>query len=98
MKIKRMNRAIVDKREVSATEERKLGTNSWFVAPGVWRLKDMFVNVFIIQNREGTEWVLVDAGLKTTGPKLKSLVENIFGSTGGCTGLLPSHGKTLSHR
>ena len=77
-----MNRAIVDNRELSATEERSLGSNEWLVAPGVYRMKDLFVNVFIIQNREGTDWVLVDAGLKTSAPKIKKLVEAVFGSTG----------------
>ncbi len=77
-----MNRTLVDRRELSATEERKLSSNAWVVAPGVWRLKDLFVNVFIIQNTEGTEWVLVDSGLKTTAHKIKTLVEDIFGSRG----------------
>jgi glyoxylase-like metal-dependent hydrolase (beta-lactamase superfamily II) len=77
-----MNRTLVDKRELSATEERSIRTNSWVVAPGVWRLKDIFVNVFIIQNREGTEWVLVDTGLKTTGTKIMDLAKEIFGSRG----------------
>lgn len=74
-----MNRAIVDRREQSATEERSIATNAWLVAPGVWRLKDIFVNVFIIQNREGTEWVLVDTGLKSTAAKLRTLVADVFG-------------------
>ncbi len=73
-----MNRTLADKREVSSTEERAIGTNSWLVAPGVWRLKDIFVNMFIIQNRDGTEWVLVDAGLKTSPKKIKILAETIF--------------------
>jgi glyoxylase-like metal-dependent hydrolase (beta-lactamase superfamily II) len=77
-----MNRTLVNKRELSATEERRIGSNSWLVAPGVWRLKDIFVNVFIIQNREGTEWILVDAGLKTTAEKVRTLAKEIFGSRG----------------
>jgi glyoxylase-like metal-dependent hydrolase (beta-lactamase superfamily II) len=78
-KEKNMNQAIVDRREQSATAERTIGSNSWLVAPGVWRLKDIFVNVYFIQNREGTEWVLVDAGLKTTAPKIRNLVTELFG-------------------
>lgn len=74
-----MNRTLVDRRELSATEERSISTNSWLVAPGVWRLKDLFVNVFIIQNREGTEWILVDTGLKSTASKLRTLVTELFG-------------------
>ena len=49
-----MNRTLVEQRELSATEERELYNNVYVVAPGVWRLKDIFVNMFIIQNREGT--------------------------------------------
>jgi glyoxylase-like metal-dependent hydrolase (beta-lactamase superfamily II) len=74
-----MNRALVERREQSATEERSVATNSWLVAPGVWRLKDIFVNVYIIQNREGTEWVMVDAGLKSTAAKVRTLVADLFG-------------------
>lgn len=74
-----MNRTLVDRREASATEERVIGSNSWLVAPGVWRLKDIFVNVFLIQDREGTGWVMVDAGLKSTATKLRTLVAELFG-------------------
>lgn len=74
-----MNRALVDRREQSATEERSISTNSWLVAPGVYRLKDIFVNVYLIQDREGLGWVLVDAGLKSTAAKLRTLVADLFG-------------------
>ena len=77
-----MNRTLVEKREQSATTEMSISSNSWLVAPGVYRLKDIFVNVFIIQNREATEWVLVDTGLKTTASKIRTLVKDIFGSSG----------------
>jgi glyoxylase-like metal-dependent hydrolase (beta-lactamase superfamily II) len=77
-----MNQTLVQRREKSATEERSVGSNSWVVAPGVWRLKDLFVNIYIIQNREGTEWVLVDTGLKTTAGKIRELVNTLFGSYG----------------
>lgn len=77
-----MNRKLIEKREQSATEERNLSGNIFAVAPGVWRLKDIFVNVFIIQNQESTGWILVDAGLKTTGPKIKKMVTEVFGSAG----------------
>jgi glyoxylase-like metal-dependent hydrolase (beta-lactamase superfamily II) len=77
-----MNKTLVKKREVSATEERELSRNVFLVAPGVWRMKDIFVNVFIIQNREATDWVLVDAGLSTSAPKIKAMVAELFGSSG----------------
>ena len=77
-----MNKALVDRRELSATSERELSRNVFLVAPGVWRMKDLFVNVFIIQNRDATDWVLVDAGLKTSAPKIKAMAAELFGSRG----------------
>ena len=93
-----MNRALADKREKSATEERNLSGNIFAVAPGVWRLKDIFVNVFIIQNREGTGWVLVDTGLKSTGPKIKKMAAEVFGSAGSTpSAIVMTHGH-FDHR
>lgn len=77
-----MNRAVVEKRELSASEERELSHNVFLVAPGVWRMKDIFVNVFIIQNHDATDWVLLDAGLTTSAPKIKAMVNELFGSRG----------------
>lgn len=74
-----MNRTLVDRREQSATAENMVGHNGWWVAPGVWRLKDIFVNVYLIQNKEGTGWVLVDTGLHATAGKIKNLANTLFG-------------------
>jgi len=76
-----MNRTAIQNRTVTATAEHKIGKNQFVVAPGVWRVKDTFVNAFIIQNTEGTNnWVLVDAGLKSSAEKIRSLAKNVFGS------------------
>lgn len=77
-----MKTSEIKKRRATATEERRLTANAFIVAPGVWRLKDIFVNVFIIQDIDSPDWVLVDAGLKTTGARLKKLVAELFGSAG----------------
>ena len=74
-----MSKAIVSRREQSATEERSMGTHTWLVAPGVWRVKDIFVNVYLIQDREATGWIMVDAGLKSTAEKVRKLVAEVFG-------------------
>lgn len=92
-----MNRAMVERREQSATQERSIAGNSWLVAPGVWRLKDIFVNVYLIQNREGTEWVLVDTGLKSTAPKLKQLITELFGNGSTPKAIIMTHGH-FDHR
>lgn len=92
-----MNKALIEKREESATEEKQLSAHSWLIAPGVWRLKDIFVNVYIIQNREATGWVLVDAGLSTTASKLRKLVTEIFGEGSAPKAIVLTHGH-FDHR
>lgn len=52
--------------------------NSFNVAPGVWGLKDLFVNVYMIHNPVDNTWVLIDAGLKTSAPKIRRMAEHLF--------------------
>ena len=59
------------------TEEHEIFKNVFSVAAGVWRIKDIFVNMYIVSTERG--WVLVYAGLKTSYPKIKSLVAKLFG-------------------
>ncbi|RYY89946.1 MAG: MBL fold metallo-hydrolase [Chitinophagaceae bacterium] len=76
-----MNRTAIQNRVVTATAEHEIGKNQFVVAPGVWRVKDTFVNCFILQNTGGTNnWILVDAGLKSSAEKIRSLAENVMGS------------------
>jgi glyoxylase-like metal-dependent hydrolase (beta-lactamase superfamily II) len=86
-----MNRAIVDRREQTATAETSITNNSWLVAPGVWRLKDIFVNVYFIQDRQATGWVMVDTGLKTTADKTRKLVDELFGKGSTPTAIILTH-------
>ena len=92
-----MNRTLVDKRVQSATEERNIGNNSWVVAPGVWRLRDLFVNVYLIQDSEATGWVMVDAGLKSTASKIRPLVAELFGKSSIPKAIIMTHGH-FDHR
>jgi glyoxylase-like metal-dependent hydrolase (beta-lactamase superfamily II) len=51
----------------------------WYsVAPGVWRIKDIFVNVYLIHNPSDNKWVLVDAGLKSSATKIRKVAEQLF--------------------
>jgi glyoxylase-like metal-dependent hydrolase (beta-lactamase superfamily II) len=54
-------------------------------------MKDIFVNVFIIQNTERTNWVLVDAGLKSSALKIKQMVNYVFGG-GQPSAIILTHG------
>ena len=51
------------------------------VAQGVWGMKLMFVNIYMIANRRGVAqgWVLVDTGTKGSAEKIISMAESLFG-------------------
>jgi glyoxylase-like metal-dependent hydrolase (beta-lactamase superfamily II) len=51
----------------------------WYsIAPGVWRIKDVFVNMYLIHNPSQNKWVLVDTGLKTSAGKIRKVAEHLF--------------------
>lgn len=58
--------------------KKDLYLNCFNVAPGVWGLRDLFVNVYMIHNAVDNNWVLVDAGLKTSAPKIRRMAEHLF--------------------
>ena len=49
------------------------------VAPNVWGMKDIFVNVYIVKDDDSDKWVLIDTGLKSSGKKIKKMASDIFG-------------------
>ena len=49
------------------------------VANGVWGMKDVFVNLYMIKDTNSDNWFLVDAGLKTSLPKIKKMASSLFG-------------------
>lgn len=49
------------------------------VAPGVWRMKMIFVNVFMIQDQTKDNWVLVDAGLQGFTKRILKMANALFG-------------------
>lgn len=51
----------------------------WFtVAPGVWGMKDLLVNIYMIHDPLEKKWVLVDAGLKWSAPRIKNMALHLF--------------------
>ena len=64
------------------------------VAQGVWGMKNVFVNVYMIANRRGVAngWVLVDAGLKTSAKKIIQMAENLFGMGTRPKAIVLTHG------
>lgn len=92
-----MNQHLVDKRQLTATMERELGNNIFIVAPNVWRLKDVFVNVFIIKNSHSNNFILIDAGLKSAAPKIKEMIAAVLEPNAAPTAIVMTHGH-FDHR
>jgi glyoxylase-like metal-dependent hydrolase (beta-lactamase superfamily II) len=59
-------------------ERQKIGKHWYAVAPGIWGMKDIFVNIYMIHNPERNDWVLVDTGLSTTAPKIRKMASHLF--------------------
>src|SRR5215210_5625555 len=92
-----MDRKIIDQREVSATQERLIVNNIYAVAPGVWRMKDVFVNVFIIESQQQPGFVLVDTGLKSSYAKIKNLIAEVMEPGAVPQAIILTHGH-FDHR
>lgn len=77
------------KEEITHKEETKL---FFEVAPHVWGTKDIFVNMYMVQNPEDQSWVLIDTGLKSSAPKIKKMAAELFGEDSRPNAILLTHG------
>ncbi|KAA2243580.1 MBL fold metallo-hydrolase [Chitinophaga agrisoli] len=65
----------------------------WFlVAPGVWGIKDIMVNVYLIHANAGNHWVLVDTGLPTAAAKIRQVSAHLFWPQTSPSAIILTHG------
>jgi glyoxylase-like metal-dependent hydrolase (beta-lactamase superfamily II) len=65
----------------------------WFaVAPGVWGIHDIFVNMYLLHNPTDNTWVLVDAGLKTSAHKIQQVAQHLFWPQAMPSAIILTHG------
>jgi glyoxylase-like metal-dependent hydrolase (beta-lactamase superfamily II) len=62
------------------------------VAPGVWGRKELFVNFYMIQDQTSGNWALVDAGLKWSASKIKTMANELFGAEKKPIAIILTHG------
>ena len=62
------------------------------IAEGVWGRKEVFVNFFMISDPTSASWVLVDAGLAWSAPKIKFMAEELFGADSTPSAIILTHG------
>lgn len=66
---------------------------NWFaVAPDVWGLKDMMVNMYMIYSASEKKWFLVDAGLKWSAPKIRKMADDLFWPDTRPAAIILTHG------
>lgn len=92
-----MDRKLTDSRAATATEEREIVNNIYAVAPAVWRMKDVFVNVYIIEGTSQPGWVLVDTGLKSSYTKIKAMIAETIEPGAVPQAIIMTHGH-FDHR
>jgi glyoxylase-like metal-dependent hydrolase (beta-lactamase superfamily II) len=74
------------------TRNKKVEVDLFAVAPGVWGMKDVFVNMYIIINPGDNKWMLVDAGLKWSAPKIRKMAALFFGAGSRPAAIVLTHG------
>lgn len=72
---------------------RSVSNVNWFmVAPGVWGMQDMFVNIYFIHNPVDKKWVLVDTGMKRSAAKIRELADDLFWPDSKPAAIILTHG------
>jgi glyoxylase-like metal-dependent hydrolase (beta-lactamase superfamily II) len=61
------------------------------VAPGIWGMKIVFVNIYMVAIGE-TEWILVDAGLKGSAASIQKMAASLFGEENPPSAIVLTHG------
>lgn len=92
-----MDHNIVENRQAITSSEKEIAKNIFLVAPGVWRMKNIFVNVFIVRNNHSSNWILVDTGLKTSAPKIKKMIAKVMEPGASPMAIIMTHGH-FDHR
>jgi len=64
------------------------------VAPGVWALRDVFVNLYYLRDTSSPlgPWVLIDAGLYGSAAKIRQHAEAVFGPDNPPAAIILTHG------
>lgn len=72
---------------------KSISNVNWhIVAPGVWGMKDLFVNIYFIHNPVDKKWVLVDTGIKRSYAKILELADDLFWPDSKPAAIVLTHG------
>lgn len=81
------------KKQKALVKIKACSKHEWFyVAPGVWGLRDKFVNVYFIHDATTNHWVLLDAGLSTSAARIKRVAKQLFWPQATPAAIILTHG------
>lgn len=80
-------------------QNKNTGSSYFEVAPGVWGMKIVFVNIYMIASGDpdSKKWVLVDAGLPNSAHKIQEMADELFGAGTKPENIILTHGH-FDHR
>lgn len=69
-------------------------TRYFQVAPGVWGMKIVFVNIYMVKtsDEDSNNWILIDAGLKGSTKDIIEMAESLFGKGTMPSAIILTHG------
>jgi glyoxylase-like metal-dependent hydrolase (beta-lactamase superfamily II) len=78
---------LAELKQTHSADEKKA---YFHVAPGVWGMKTIFVNLYMVATADN--WVLIDAGMKGYGKEVIAMAEDIFGEEARPSAIILTHG------
>ena len=79
-------------KQTQVVTRQKIRKEWFYVAPGVWGIRDKIVNVYLVHDPTSNHWVLVDTGLFSTGAKIKRIAEQLFWPQAAPSAIVLTHG------
>lgn len=81
------------KKKQTLVKIKACSKHAWFyVAPGVWGLRDKFVNVYFIHDAATNHWVLLDSGMSTSAAKIRRVARDLFWPQTTPAAIILTHG------
>src|SRR5437868_6787461 len=72
--------------------QKNIYTGFFPVASGVWGMREVFVNIYMILNPYDGKWFLVDTGMKWSAGNIKKMAHQLFGDDARPTAIILTHG------
>lgn len=81
------------KKQQALVKIKACSSHEWFyVAPGVWGLRDKVVNMYFVHDPSTNHWVLVDTGFSSSAARIKKVARELFWPQTTPSAIILTHG------